>query len=298
MKTDLSVVIPTLGDNCLKETIAQLNNGTTTPAEIIVCIPEEYLFRLDGYVVSNLVIIGTDMRGQVAQRAVGFKNAQYDNVMQLDDDVLVDKYCIERLLKTLKANGTMATVGASLHCVSSGESVYKKPNKNKVALKVYYWLLNGRDGYRPGIIDKSGVNIGIDLYGNDQELINVEWLAGGCIMHYNNNLILDNYYPLEGKAYSEDLIHSYLLKKNGCRLLIDTLAKCSIETEQSSDYSLKEFTSIIVSDYRARKYFVRLSGRSIFRMNIYYIAWSISYTSNKIASWFNRSVIKNKKISQ
>ena len=107
-------------------------------------------------------------------------------------------------------------------------------------------------------------------------------LAGGCVMYRRENLVLDDFFPFEGKAYNEDLIHSFLLRNQGCRLILDSKAHCYEEGNTSSSYSLFEFLSNLAADYRARKYFAKLSSRSFFRMNLFYVAWFLSYFLKKI----------------
>src|SRR5436853_3788278 len=97
----LSVVIPTLGGECLKRTIESLNASSRIPEEILVCIPTEYVGRVTHYSWRNVTVLATDRKGQVAQRAAGFRKARCAFVMQLDDDVLLHERCIEFLIETL-----------------------------------------------------------------------------------------------------------------------------------------------------------------------------------------------------
>ena len=46
VENKVSVVIPTLGGQCLVTTIQQLNSGTLIPDEILICIPEEEAYKL------------------------------------------------------------------------------------------------------------------------------------------------------------------------------------------------------------------------------------------------------------
>ena len=142
--------------------------------------------------------------------------------------------------------------------------------------------MNGSDGYQPGKIDKSGSPVGIDPGSEYKELFDVEWLAGGCVMHYRENLILGNIYPFKGKAYCEDIIHSYYLKSRGVSLIVDSDALCWIEIVHSSSYSTREYLNNLASDFRARKYFMRLSSRRYLRMYLFYIASCFSYVCKKV----------------
>ena len=180
----MTVVIATLGGDSLKGTIEALNRGSIVPDEILICIPANEAHKVQNLSYRNVKVLVTDCRGQVAQRAIGFQNASHDVVMQLDDDILVDEHCIEHLLKTLKKCGSKVAVAPSLMSLSTGESVYKKPERNKILLKIYYWIMNGSAGYQPGKIDKSGSAVGVDTKNANKESFDVEWVAGCCVMHY------------------------------------------------------------------------------------------------------------------
>jgi len=277
-----SVVIPTLGGPSLKNTIIQLNCGTVVPSEILVCIPKEEAFRVENISIPNVKIIKVLCRGQVAQRVEGFRNTSCEYVMQLDDDMHVENKCIEYLLETIKSFGPNISVAPSLINISTGDSVYKKPGRNKYLQKIYYWLMNGIKGYQPGKIDKSGSSVGIDPETTGQRLIDVDWLAGGCMMHHRENLVLENYWEPEGKAYYEDVIHSHELKSKGIRLIVDSLALCSLEPFFSIRYRPGEFFSNILSDYQGRKYFMQRCSCQSIRMYFYYLASCISYIFKKI----------------
>lgn len=64
---DVSVVIPTLGGETLIKTIEKVNSGSIIPAEILVCIPEEEVFRVGNIAIGNVKVIKTKCHGQVAQ---------------------------------------------------------------------------------------------------------------------------------------------------------------------------------------------------------------------------------------
>ena len=281
----ISVVIATLGGKQLTKTINDMNSGSVVPSEILICIPEDDSPKVKNINDGNVRVVITKHKGQVYQRATGFKNAKNDIVMQLDDDILLDKYCIENMLKTLHVKGTKAVVAPSYFCDESKNPVYRQLNNRKFLIKLYYWLINGADGYKPGEVSLSGVNFGAEPFDCKDDICEVEWLAGGCAMHYKENLVLDNYYPFDGKAYGEDLIHSHFMKKNGCSLFISTKAHCWIETVPATQYKPKELLENLIGNYRAKKYFVKLSSRSYIRMNIYFLFLGTHYIIVILKGW-------------
>jgi hypothetical protein len=274
----LSVVIATLGGKSLAGTIEQLNRGTIVPAEILVCIPEEDAFNLEGISFHNVKIVKTECRSQVAQRAIGFQRAFYDVVMQLDDDILVGENCISYMLDTLTKYGPHVAVAPVL----LNRSLSKLPKMNGTILKIFYFLMNGQDGYQIGAVGKAGVGFGYDPSQIKERVLDVEWVPGGCVIHFRENLITENFYPYKGKSYCEDLLHCYHLAKKGIRLKVDLRACCSLENVSTADYKIKEFIRMICTDYRVRKYFVKLSLRSYLRMHLYYIALVSNYLMKKL----------------
>lgn len=66
-----------------------------------------------------------------------------------------------------------------------------------------------------------------------------------------------------GKAYSEDLIHSFLLRQFGVSLLVNMKAICMTHL----NLRLSKF----VSDFKAKRYFAKLENLSLIRMIAYYI---------------------------
>jgi hypothetical protein len=269
--TPLSVVIATLGGNTLLTTIEQLNHGTLVPLEILICIPMQESSRIENLNFKNVRVIRTICRGQVAQRAIGFQQAAYEFVLQLDDDMFVDKHCVENLVNTMRSHGPKIAVGPAMVTMPSGVSCYRETG-NVLLMKIYYWLINGSFGYEPGKITKAGTSPGIDPGLAQKEIVEVEWLAGGCLLHHRDNLILENFYPLKGKAYCEDLIHSFHLTSKGLKLIVCIDARCGLfETSSYPDVPFPPFLRSRLDDLKARKYFVQISGKSIFRMYIYFI---------------------------
>jgi hypothetical protein len=266
----LSVVIATLGGDTLSGTIEQLNRGTVVPTEILICIPEQESPRVENLVFRNVKIIRTVCRGQVAQRTFGFQLTRYEFVLQLDDDLLVDKHCVEKLLNTIIAYGGRVAAAPALLQANNGLSCYREP-ENRSLLRIYYWIVNGRRGYEPGIITKAGTSIGVDPALTHKVITEVEWIPGGCVMHHRNNLILDNYYLFDGKAYCEDLFHSYYLSQKGLKLFVNTAARCYVIKDVNSQSSISGYLAAMHADFIVRKYFVRLSNKSILRMYFHYV---------------------------
>ena len=285
INTNISVVIPTLGDKHLIDTVYHLNKSSVIPKEILICIPKENEVTQKLKLQKNISVIETIKNGQVFQRYVGFIKTRYDYVLQLDDDEILDIKCIENLLKTFdEVNTELISVAPIILDCETKSSVYPLP-KDTFLNSILYFVLNGSAGYIGGVVTKAGTGIGVNTdRSNSKKIKNVEWLPGGCILHKKNNLILDNYFPFKGKAYNEDLIHSYLLKKNGNKLYINSEAKAYILNENPMEnISNKHYFSNLKKDFKSRDFYLSLIGKNIkIRMYIYYILIIIKFISLKI----------------
>ena len=264
----VSVVIPTLGGQSLPGTIDKLNRGTIVPAEILVCIPEEIRGRVAGLSQPNVKIVGTSMRGQVAQRIEGFKAAKNEYVLQLDDDIAVEPRCLERLVAAVEADGN-SSVAAALRHADTDTSVYARNDKAYLGT-FYYFLLNGARGYAPGTVTAAGTEIGVDPASSSLTLHDVEWLPGGCVLHNKRNLVLQNYYPHAGKAYCEDLYQSRCLSEKGVAMRVASDAIAWIEDPRNEDVPFARWIKDLRDDYSARRHYVRAISGSAWRLRAYY----------------------------
>ena len=96
------------------------------------------------------------------------------------------------------------------------------------------------------------------------------------MLHHRKNLILKNYYPFDGKAYSEDLFHSLELRKNKIKLFIHKEASIFLEqNEIKTDWST--FKKELLDDLRVRKFFVSKYNLSITRMYLIYFFRYINF---------------------
>lgn len=269
----LSVVIPSLGNDCVNKTIKSLNSGTILPDEIIVSLPSYKHSQSIIDTFDNVKIFSADQYGQVLQRIAGFKKAQYDYVLQLDDDITLDKRCIENLLYAIKKHELSAV---SPYYMIDKRTSFHVSKKYGILWSLYYWIMNGSDGYQIGGIAKSGINFGVNKeninininINVNTSLVEVEWQPGGCVLHEKKSLIIDNYFPFSGKAYSEDLMHSFLLRSSGVRLFTSLDAYCYISPDKSVDS--------LFGDFRARYHFVNMASLSAIRMLLFYVFYFIN----------------------
>jgi len=260
---NLSVVIPTLGGIELKDTIEALQNSSIRPMEILICIPNssELLAEID--LSDNIKIIRTKKKGQVYQRMVGFLAVKGELVLQIDDDIILVKDAIKRLLYCLNSLSGKAAVSPNLLKEGTDQSAFSR-NSNTISRKFSDWILNGKSGYKPGVLSLSGVGFDLDFNDKSQDKTESDWIAGTCVLHRSQNLITQDFFPFSGKAYSEDLIHSILLRQNGVKLYVCNSAIAYVGATPYPD-SLKEF----YRQYQATKYAVNLQRKGFIRLNLF-----------------------------
>lgn len=274
----LSIVIATLAGPQLQETIASINNSTIVPDEILVCVPEKEVHDKKLTNSGNVQIISTKVRGQVAQRCEGFKIAKGELVIQLDDDIILESDCISLLIASIKQLGSKAVCSPAFFFKETGKSVYQRPITSRWLSGVYYWLLNGNNGYVEGVITKAGTEIGINPAHHRDNIIQTEWVPGGMAIHYRENLVTENYFPHKGKAFSEDIYHSFELTRKGLSLYLITQARAYIDDPRTQDLmSIKAWWMNMKKDYTTRKYFIQLANKSYLRMLCFYAFSLLAY---------------------
>ena len=61
-------------------------------------------------------------------------------------------------------------------------------------------------------------------------------------MHFKKNLVLKNYFPFKGKAYSEDLFHSIELKKKKLNGKYNRIFRTNQKKTKISKLNLRQIT--------------------------------------------------------
>ena len=278
---NISVVIPTIGSESLFNTIKQINSGTVVPDEILICLPFDRILNFDIGVFSNVSIIYSPKYGQVYQRILGFSKAKFDFVVQVDDDIYVDFVCIENLLNTINILGHNVAISPVFYdefvrpenSLISNKFYQNLINPNTVFRRIVNVVLHGKSKFNHGEITSSGVNIHFDPNENKHFFSEVEWLPGGCVMHRKSNLYMVNYFPFNGKAFCEDIIHSHFLKKEKIDLYVSRNSFCTISFENDLlEHNFLYKFNHLVSEFKARYYFVSISNNSRLRLILFYFS--------------------------
>lgn len=230
----VSVVIATLGGPTLMRTIESLNAAEIRPLEIIVCVPDEQWGGRPDRMGPNVTILRLPYRGQVRQRAAGFKKASGPYVLQLDDDLLLSGRDLKCLLSELIALGPKNAVAPVLVRADT-RGPYTRIHdgwRGFMSSLIAIGLRGARWGVRRmGTVSRLGHNYGVDRNRITGRRLRVDWLPGGCVLHHKAELVTEDFYPFPGKAYAEDLLHSIHLTRRGIDLWAVRNAACIIEVE-------------------------------------------------------------------
>ena len=283
----LSLVIPTIGDRDLFPTLFSIKKSSIQINEIIISAPiKNKLNRIELQKIKNLKIHISKFKGQVLQRIEGFKIAKGDIIVQLDDDIILEKNCLEIMRDFIKNNHDTA-ISAHFHDIISRKSIYSKIDNrsfsnffflselNYFNNKIYNKIKMGNKSSPSGDISISGFET-YPNFQNHKEPFVSGWIPGGCVMHLRKNLILSNFFPFQGKAYCEDLFHSIALKQNNIKLYYHPDAKAFLELEYIK-LNFKMFIKHLKADFAIRKNLVQQNKFSKSRMFLVYLIKLFSF---------------------
>jgi glycosyltransferase involved in cell wall biosynthesis len=218
---NLSVVVATLGGPSLVHTIRCLKESTWKPSEILICIPQEEVSLVSPLqVYPSVRIVPTNVRGQVAQRIVGFTEAKENIVLQCDDDIEFGPKVLEILGEVLVRLGDKNVIGPTFCDISSRRPLahYVSGYRGFLADVYFFFVANLPWGKgRMGRFSSTTCAVSVDPRYASVPIVETEWLAGGFVMGWRKDLILTNFYPFSGKAYCEDLVHSVERKRLGVK---------------------------------------------------------------------------------
>jgi GT2 family glycosyltransferase len=273
----ISVVIPTIGEDTLEQVIINLNNGTLVPDEILICIPENFKLNINTLVYTNVKIIYTKQKGQVIQRIEGFIAAKNNYILQLDSDCLIYNDTLLKLFEIFQKFGDKIAVAPSMFGDIEKYTINRKTSNN-LFYKISNYIIEGSVNVPRGYITKSGIPTFPIFEDREQLFLRSDWLPGGCVLHNKNNLVLNNYFPFPGKAYCEDIIHSYLLRKKGIKLYIHQNALINhIGLEVNIFKNSKILYMYIKRNFQIRKYFVKLINGNVYRFYLWFLIFTFQH---------------------
>jgi len=281
-KISVCIAIASLGRPSLFSTLKSLNSILSKNSKIIVCLPASEKNKFSKKKINKCKFIFSKIKNQVSQRVEAFRKARHKFVLQLDDDVRLDTNCLCHLQKALVALGPGHAISPIMVWEHNG--LMTDLSQKTFAWRVLKQYLGKSLRIIPGAITHLGTNPAVEITKNTPKLIETEWLPGGCVLHYKKNLILKNYYPFSGKAFSEDVMHSILLRQKGIRLFVNPKAKVFLRKDPPIA-TIRAKAACVMAESRARKHILRMLGRQQILEQIYTTALIIALP---IRHWVSR----------
>lgn len=277
----LTIIIPSLLSNIDTRWIKQVNKFNKKKINIIISIPpnlgkkNKFIKKFD----KGILIIISDKKGQVNQRQYGYKYAKTDYLMHMDDDTFISFKNLKILLNQFQSLPRKSSIAPRLMTKNDvSKELFSKKYKNL--------LLYNQFKPKAGTISNSTFevphNFTID---SNKEIESVDWIPGGISIIRKENIIQNQYFNFEGKAYCEDLIHSNLLKKNGIKLFISNKSFYKTELQDYKDLKIQDFIKFINNDFRARNYYRKSIKNSLKPFLIVYCCLIINYFLRKIINF-------------
>ncbi len=230
---DFTIVIATAIRPTLEDTLISIENSVLLPNEVIISIPSGRELFINKAFNFKIKIISKG-EGQVAQRKEGFKRVKTTFCIQMDDDIIFDKYFlklfVERFMKL-----PFYSVLAPMNSINNETlSVLVSPKPFFACL--LYYILDSRLQTPYGIITKAGIPVGVKPFydkSKESSIVKSQWINGCCAIHNTANLITNYEYPFKGKAYGEDIIQSQILREKKITLFVDRSLRISLKEDIS-----------------------------------------------------------------
>ena len=246
--------------------------------EAIICIPQSIQGPLQ--YSPNISYLRSIDAGQVLQRIYAINHVKTPYVLVIDDDIrisindilsFVDKYAV--LLNSF----SLSVLGVQIK--SHSLSYIESKSLSFLALSLLCLIENSSIDLlsRPSTLSPLFFNSHhdssfVDRFSPSYGCYRSDWISGGFFMAPVSLFPQTSYYPFSGKAFSEDILLSYLFQLQGASLFIANGVFATTDLIQSS------FT---LSNFKAKIYLLRYSSVSfrIFRFLLSFLVRRLSLMS-------------------
>lgn len=258
------IVIPSVGETSLSLLLSSINNSSLIPSNVYVVLRTCDSFDFDpSHFRFSIHVLYSSTFGQVAQRQYGFSASMSPIVFQLDADsivscdfflTLLEEFCHLESIYGQKIALSPSFIDSDGFLMFSSDSFLLRFFRQ---IYSYFSLL-----FPCGNLTTFGFNFPLNLTQNRIPLMfsvyRSDWLPGGCVVHRSSNLITSNYYPYSGKAYSEDLFHSFLLSRRSIKLFITYDTHVLTESHPRVETLLHSVNNALIY-FRTSRRFCRLT---------------------------------------
>jgi hypothetical protein len=294
---NFSLIIASIGKKSLTSVLDCIKNSTVHPNEVIICVPEQSHFEYnDDFVKTDnikfeLKIIKINKKSQTAQRLEAYRNIKNKFFMQMDDDVKFDSYFFEKMIasyiKLTKKNIAQNICLAPLYrYAKDNKPVHTygfdfKNNTQKLIYNLYFLIFHAMPfgNKKLGKVSCNSIPFGVCFSSKKIDFVATDWLPGGCILMNKECFIDYDHFPLEGKAYTEDIISSYLkIKEKKAKHFVDTNTNIFIENyDKFADDKLSLIKNLF-REFKSRLLYVKVIKGSY----LYFFIWYFLYISIKV----------------
>jgi len=213
-KIPVSAIIPTCNRlNALKKTLKSVSQQCAQPVEIIIIDASENddTMNLCKYAItgllSKLIWYKANEKGAALQRNQGTELAISDFILYLDDDIFLEKNCLEEIWNGIQISPNIGGVGAFVT-----NQKYQTPGR---VTKFMYRLMSGAklESYAGKCIGPAW-NIWPEHHKSSKESIQVDWLSTVCVL-YRRYILPQPVFPkiFTGYSYMEDVYLSLTVAK-------------------------------------------------------------------------------------
>ena len=206
---NIDVVIPTLHGKNLYKTIKSLNSGSLRPRKIICVYYYKFNFSILKKKFKNIYFVKSNIGNQVQQRIEGFKHVNSKYVLQLDDDIILEKNALLNLMKIKIKLGDKALVGPVFLDLNNN-SIHNLESNKYILSNIYKYIICGANyGVKKiGTITSLGLAYGVNS-NIEKKIVKCQWLPGGCVL-FSRNMLEKSYdkFILSKKSFCEDIFFS------------------------------------------------------------------------------------------
>ena len=249
----IDVVIPTLNGKKIFKTIESLNLGILKPKKIICIYYYKFDFQKIKKIFKNVLFIKSNIKNQVEQRILGYDYVNSNFILQLDDDIILDKKTLLNLYKSKMKLGEKSIVGP-VFLDLDGKSIHNLETNTRFFSNIYKYLIcDAKYGEKKiGTITSLGVAYGVNIKIN-KKIVRTQWLPGGCIL-FSRDILKKNFdiFKFEGKSYCEDVFFS--LQREIFFFKHFVVTNSVVYTDKSNEkFIFKDF----ISEIKIRKYLLK-----------------------------------------
>jgi len=209
------------GEERIKECVRSLVEQTFPPSHIVIVSPSQRDISLLDEELQDLVThVESPIANQCVQRLIGLTHSESEYIFQLDDDMLVDKHCVENMAVWINEN-PLDLVSPVVKVEGNRNrplgSNWKRLFEKSRIFRIYLRLQGFRQPYKPLSILKNGAIV--PLYRFPEENMEVDWLHS-CRLYYRKSIYGIEIPLFNGKSYFEDVFSSLEMRKRGNRLVL------------------------------------------------------------------------------